>query len=394
LNRSRVPTVLILAALFLAALSLLAASFSVEVGGAEWETAVLANDTVGFAQVAAGKQVHVVARTESGLEHWTREGALRELGLRSDFKAREISDRESAGSYASLETVSGVPMVAYQYAEVGSERVRLAEWNGSDWSISSVTGERGLNAGMHTELSSVAGKPVVLYTDDADEDLTAATKTESGWSKRDLESGSGAFTDAESCGDTAKLAYSTRGNYTVRIGTLSQESWSSRTLNLSATSLDLAVGNGCSVFLAGYSGDRNNVFVWNGSTTRVDGSLFSRVSAGYTDTDFQVLYGEKNSGVRIGSPSSGYTKLGGSRAQYNDVAFQNGNRYAAYTNGSELVFAEHNTEIPENRGLVLKVIRALLAAAAILAAAGIVYSSDNVRDRARDLVPGRLRTTP
>lgn len=343
------------------------ASLGVEVSEPEWEFQVLDNNTVGFTQVESGEDVHVVARTDQGLEHFTRSRSLLPVGPRPEFKNRLITEGGSSGSYASLEMVSGTPMVGFQYAEIGAERVKLGSWNGSAWRTDTVPGERGLNVGMGTELAALDGEPVLFYTGNGNEGLRVAERTDSNWTKRSLEPNAGVFTDAERCGESVSAVYSSRDSYEVSLGRLSKDSWNSRSINTTATSLDLATGEGCRAFIAAHSGSRNEVFVWNDSKHGIDTSVFSRTSADFGGGDVHTLYGRDGSGIYFGSGQGDQSIIYQAPGEYNDLEVQNGNRYAAFTNESKLVFGEYNTRLPETKRNLLSALRAVLLVVVVLA---------------------------
>lgn len=362
-----------------------ASSLAIEVPEPEWHFEVLDNDTVSFTEVEVGDRVHVVARTEQGLEHFTKPKPLLRPDTKLQFRNQFIAEGGSNGNYASLEMISGTPMVGFQYEQINGERVRLAEWNGTAWEVSTVPGERGLNVGMGTELASLQGDPVLFYTGNGERNLRIARRLDSNWTKRYLEPDTGVFTDAEKCGDSVRVVYSSRDNYEASLGRLSEGSWNSRRLNTTATSLDLATNKDCQTFVAAHSGRENEVFIWNGSKHRIDTSVFSRTSAEFGNGNPYTLYGKDGSGVYVGNGRNQST-IYRAAGEHNDLEVQNGNRYVAFTNESKLVYGEYNTLVPERAETVLLAARSVLSLVALLALLVALWRSPRFRERLDSVV--------
>jgi hypothetical protein len=376
----------VLLALAILAGLVVAGSFSIQVSEPGWSFQVLDNDTVGFTEVEVGDRVHVVARTEQGLKHFSKPRTLLSLSSESQWESRFIAEGSSTGSYASLELISGTPMVGFQYADVGGERVRLGVWNGTAWRVDTVPGESGLNVGMGTELASLRGSPVLFYTGNGEESLRAAERRGSNWTKRVLEPNVGVFTEAEKCGSSVRAVYASRDQYNVSIGRLSEDSWESRGINTTATSLALATDRDCQAFIGAHSGSDNEVFVWNGSKRRIDTSILSRISADFDSGIPYTLYGKSDSGVHIGNGGNKHSIIYRAPGDYNDLEVKDGNRYATFTNESELVYAEYNTQLPERRQEALLAVRAVLSLIALLALLAVLLMSSRFREQLDDLV--------
>jgi hypothetical protein len=230
------------------------------------------------------------------------------------------------------------------------------------------------------------GNPVLFYTGNGDESLRVAEREGSNWTKRVLEPSAGGFTDAERCGASVKAVYASRNQYNASIGTLSEDSWESRSINTTATSLDLATDSDCQAFIAAHSGSDNEVFVWNGSKHRIDTSIISRTSADFSKGRPHTLYGKSDSGVHIGNGGNEHSVIYRAPGDYNDLEVKDGNRYATFTNESRLVYAEYNTQLPERREKALLTVRTALSLIALLALIAALLRSSRFRERLNELV--------
>lgn len=343
-----------------ASVLLLAFSLTAEVEQPHWEKQKLANSSIGFVELeAAGNSVHVAHRN-NGVEYFRKQKGLFNRMTGNEWEQEKVDERKKAGSYISMDMIRGNPVIAYQYADIGEEEVKLAERGEANWTVSDNLAENaGLNVGMHSEVIGYRDSPLVFYTDDREEELTLAEAGEE-IERQVVETATGLATDAETCREKVYVAYADRGSNQLNLGKY-DGSWSSRKLNETATAIDLEFRESCEPLIVYHSDADDMVKTWSREETRqLEKSQFTRISAD-VDDGLELLYTRRNVGLRhqvVGQNDSLLEKNRDS-GSYHDLELEDGNRYAAYTNGSELVYAEYNTSRPEMERNVLKGVQAL-----------------------------------
>ncbi|MFB6213533.1 MAG: hypothetical protein ABEJ07_03155 [Candidatus Nanohaloarchaea archaeon] len=375
------------AAAAITGLVVFSATFAIDIQQTGWEKQVLDKDVTGFLDVEAGNgKVHLVFRDAGGLKYISgRKSGLLETVAGRNWRRETVAQGEHTGSYASLEIISGKPMVAYQYAQVGSERAMLATRENGNWSRETVSEQEGLNVGMYSELVSYRGSPAVLYTDDFEESLMLATRAGDGWNRESLESDAGLLTDAEFCGGEVKAAFTNRTTNRLMLGSY-DGTWSSERLNVTATSLDLSMQQGCDPFVLMHSDSEDAVLAYDsGALNKIGSSQFSRVSSDISG-DTHVAFNQRGQGLRYGVYGNGsYPVIAGGRntGGYNDLEVDGSSKYVVYTNGTDLVYAEYTPM--ESRLARTAVDMAKVIGLSLLLLAGLIVKT-RVKSLARDLL--------